>query len=489
MTSYTILDSQIQSRYVFVHVSIIVWSKQLNRALRTLQQSFVDQNQISESSTNLDFSLLHVYSDQYLYLHSRRDTRVLNKISLHYIIEEELYQKLCHSIRTLFNIEVILSVREFFRILFNYLANRLFSSVFTMLCQYCNSELPKTLTTRQHYQQSDTCSETIRHRIAQYDAIRHRLQEVRLIRQEEQKKVALTRQDAQKRIELEVEEQKKVELIEQEAQKKAAKRAEAEIIEVVKSTSTSVNIDIFDSTLIRDIEKFDLYSKVIDFLKHLQQIQHQDLYRESDVLDLLLKCVRSSAFAWFKDQIFIIIQDFDRDLACAFSIISLEFASKTLNQSFTTSASHSSSQYHLCVECFAQFSSMTRLLNHIKQVSCSKVICKHCEQDFNFKNKLHDHIRELHTQKSVTSFVTSKNSNLRSSTSEFTYKIKKKLSVNSLTSSTSSSSTSVRKHQKLYLTIDDLSRMFRGKSRSFDLRQYQKDSASSQRFDISSSRQ
>ena len=132
---------------------------------------------------------------------------------------------------------------------------------------------------------------------------------------------------------------------------------------------------------------------------------------------------------------------------------------------------------------------MTRLLNHIKQVSCSKVICKHCEQDFNFKNKLHDHIREHHTQKLVTSFVTSKNSNLRFSTSEFTYKIKEKLSINSLTSSISSSSTSVRKHQKLYLIIDDLSRMFRGKSRSFDLRQYQKDSASSQRFDTSSSRQ
>ena len=200
-------------------------------------------------------------------------------------------------IRTLFNIEVILSVREFFRILFNYLANRLFSSVFMMLCQHCNSELSKTFTTRQHYQQSDTCLETIRHRIAQYDAIRHRLQEVRLIKQEEQKKVALIRQDVQKRIEFEVEKQKKVELIEQEIQKKVAKRTEAEIIEVVKSTSTFVNIDIFDSTLIRDIEKFDLYNKVIDFLKHLQQIQHQDLYRESDVLDLLLKCVRNSAFA------------------------------------------------------------------------------------------------------------------------------------------------------------------------------------------------
>ena len=164
-----------------------------------------------------------------------------------------------------------------------------------MLCQHCNSELSKTLTTRQHYQESDTCFEIIRHRIAQYDAIRHRLQEVRLIRQEEQKKVELIRQNAQKRIEFEVEEQKKIELIEQEAQKKVAKRTKVEIIEVAKSTSTLVNIDIFDLTLIRDIEKFDLYNKMLRFLQHLQQIQHQ--YRKSDVFAFLLKCVRSSAFA------------------------------------------------------------------------------------------------------------------------------------------------------------------------------------------------
>ena len=305
------------------------------------------------------------------------------------------------------------------------------------------------------------------------------------------------------------------------------KRAKLKVIEVAKSTSTLVNIDIFDSTLMRDIEEFDLYSKMLKYLQHLQQIQHQ--YRKSDVLDLLFKCLRNSAFKWFNSQSsFIIIQNFDKDLICAFFTISLEFTSKSF---ISSHVSHSSPQYHLCVECFAQFSSMIRLLEHIKQVSCSKVICKHCEQDFNFKNKLHEHIREQHTQKSNI------NSNLRFSSSEFTYKIKKKsavvyssaslassvssifsvtftsisesvssssnfsivthritsksmkkLSVNSLTFSISSFRTSVAKHQKSYLTIDDLIRMFREKFKSFDLHQHQKNLISSQSDDTRSSR-
>ena len=153
-----------------------------------------------------------------------------------------------------------------------------------MHCSHCDDELSETFTIREHYQQADICSEIIRHRIAQYDAIRHRFLTVRLIRQEEQKKVAMIRQKRQKK-------QKKVELIEQ----KAAKQTEVEIIEIAKSTSNFSNIDIFDSTLICDILKFDLYSKMIDFLQHFQQIQHQ--YRESNVLDLLFKCVRNFAFA------------------------------------------------------------------------------------------------------------------------------------------------------------------------------------------------
>ena len=154
---------------------------------------------------------------------------------------------------------------------------------------------------------------------------------------------------------------------------------------------------------------------MMSFLQYFQQIQHQ--YRKQNVFDLLFKCFRKFAFAWFKNQLnFIIIQNFDRDLTCAFFIISFEFTAKT----FVSFVLQHSIQFHSCIECFAQFSSMIRFLKHTKQINCSKMICKHCEQNFNFKNKFHEHIREQHIQKSNI------NSNFRLFTSEFTYKFMKK---------------------------------------------------------------
>ncbi|KAG7005285.1 hypothetical protein G7Y79_00020g048130 [Physcia stellaris] len=368
-----------------------------------------------------------------------------------------------------------------------------------MHCQYCDSELPETLTIRQHYQRSTKCPGAIRHRIAQY------IQEAELASQKWQKEAELAEQEA-------------------------AKLAEIEAIEAAKPTPTPVNIGIFDPTLMRDIEEFGLYSKVLGFLQHLQQIQHQ--YRESDVLDLLPKCVRGPAFAWFKDQTFTTIQDFGRGLACAFPTTSLEPTSKS-----PTPTSNPPPQYHSCVECSAQFSSLSRLLEHTKQENaCSRAVCKQCEQSFNSKNKLHDHIREHHAQKPAAPPATSKNSNLRPPTPESTYKTEEKpavicpppppapptppatpkpiscpasispecshlpiatlnitpksmekLPANSLTPTASPPRTPVRKHQephtqKPYLTIDDLIRMFHGKPRPFGLHSHRKYSASPQRF-------
>ena len=204
------------------------------------------------------------------------------------------------------------------------------------------------------------------------------------------------------------------------------RRTQRKTIEIAKSISTFRDIDIFDSTFICDIQKFDLYNQVTNFLQHFERQQSQHQYRKSDVFALLFKCFRNFAFAWFNNQSnFIIIQNFDRNLTCAFFIISLEFIAKTSDSHIL----HFSFEYHSCVECFAQFSSMIRLLEHTKQIDCSKVICKHCEQNFNFKNRFHDYIREHHVQKFVASFVTSKNSNFRFFTSVFTYKIKKKSTI------------------------------------------------------------
>ena len=175
----------------------------------------------------------------------------------------------------------------------------------------------------------------------------------------------------------------------------------------------------------------------------------------------------------------------------------------------------------------------------LQRVACAW-ICKRCKQSFNFNNKLHEHLREHHARKFVTSenfdlrifalesaykiakksavidsfvshvssifFATSRSqifstkiasrsissssSNLSIATHKTLSKSIKKLSIKcSFTSSLSSSRTFVQKHQefhiqKSYLIMNDLSRMFIEKSKSFDLRSHQDRSYSSQSFDI-----
>ena len=178
----------------------------------------------------------------------------------------------------------------------------------------------------------------------------------------------------------------------------------------------------------------------------------------------------------------------------------------------------------------------------IRQVACVR-ICKHCKQSFNFNNKFHDHIRKHHARKFVKSlnlrvlasestcnikkksaftcssaslassilFATSRSqkfwfsmifesitASTRSNLSIATYKINSKSMrsavVNcSFTSSSTSSNTSVRKHQKshiekFYLTMNDLHRIFAEKFKSFDLRQHHNRRSSSQNCDVRQSR-
>ncbi|KAG6994224.1 hypothetical protein G7Y79_00046g082750 [Physcia stellaris] len=315
------------------------------------------------------------------------------------------------------------------------------------------------------------------------------------------------------------------------------RRAQREAIEAARPIPTPRDIGIFDPTLICDIQEFNLYSQVTGFLQHLEQCQHQ--YRKSDVLDLFPKCLRGPAFAWFNSQSsFTTIQDFGKGLACAFPTIS---KSETIQSTSPTPPHPTPSiEYHSCVECSAHFSSMSRLLQHT-QYHCtgSQVTCKHCDAGFNSKNKLHDHIREYHAQKPVTPPATSKNSHLPIATlnitpkqaeiaamlatrgftpkraeiaafncplappptppasispecshlpiatPNITPKSMEKLPANSLTPPVSPPQTPVPKHQKSYLTIDDLIRMFHGKPRPFSLRQHQKGSASPQHFGTS----
>ena len=204
-----------------------------------------------------------------------------------------------------------------------------------------------------------------------------------------------------------------------------------------------------------------------------------------------------------------------------------------------------SSQYHSCLNCFAFFSSLIRLLQHI-QIACRKIVCKHCEKIFELKNKFHEHIRQHHTKKIVKN-VSKRNFNkkkkistisqtisqtilsiiLSKTTSKFSifkFVTLSKRSRNSFISfvifATIASTTSKRSHfslftfkftsefakivlidcsiisstifsfmfrksiSKFYFTIDDLIRKFREKFKSFDLSQHQKRRFFSHNFDV-----
>ena len=461
------------------------------------------------------------------------------------ILRIRFFKSIRQNIQSIHNIYIIIFIRESFEIMSIYLANRSFSSAFAirrMYCSICHVDLSTDITNnllQEHCNEFNLCLiAVLKEQIKKYARKREHIEQIvrkRAKKKEQaQKKIELIRQKAQKRADLEV---SKVEIlkIKQRLNELRERRAQKETFEVAKSTSTSRDIDIFDSTLICDIQKFQLYNQVTSFLQHFEQRRHQ--YRKSNILNLLFECLRDFAFAWFKTQSTFIFEFAFNTILINTFLISIKFETILSTSSIVLNIS-SSSQYHSCVECFAQFFSIIRFLEHIKQVSCSKVICKHCEQNFNFKNKFHEHIREQHIQKSNIK------SNLRFLTSDFTYKIKKKSAIIcssvslasfilfatskfshlfiatfditskqteiatmlitrdfiskriqivafncSFTFSTSSSSTFVRKHQKSYFIIDDLNRMFVKKLKSFDLRYHQNRHAFSQDFDIRSSRQ
>ena len=157
--------------------------------------------------------------------------------------------------------------------------------------------------------------------------------------------------------------------------------------QIVKSTSTFQNIEIFDSTLTSDELEFDLYKEAASFLQHLQQCQH--LYRKSKLLNLLSKCLCDFAFEWFKIQFeFISLKRFNRVLAKAFS-----FAE-------TFSRRASSKRSNLQLNTFDVISESIENSSDF-EITCVRVICKLCKQNFNFNKKLYQHIRNHETSKFV----------------------------------------------------------------------------------------
>ena len=205
-------------------------------------------------------------------------------------------------------------------------------------------------------------------------------------------------------------------------------------------------------------------------------------------------------------------------------------------KTFLQSVSSKCSSFQLRVFNFASRSTKNA---SIHRIVCVWTICKRCKQNFNFNNKFHEHICQHHVRKSV------KSSDFRVFASDFTYKIVKKSAIScsitsqfasfiffaasrsqifstkmnsrsvslkdshftiathriaskltesasitcSLTFSLSFFWISVRKHQefyiqKSYLIMNDLSRIFVEKFKSFDLSQHQNRSSFSQNLDI-----
>ena len=153
--------------------------------------------------------------------------------------------------------------------------------------------------------------------------------------------------------------------------------------QIVKSTSTLQNIDIFDSTLTFDEFEFDLYKEVASFLQYLQQCQH--LYRKSDLLNLLSKCLCDFAFEWFKTQSeFISLKRFNRVLTKAFS--------KTFLRRVSSRNSN------------LQINTLDDISESMKNASNQQIVqmnCKICKQNFNFNEKLYEHIRKHEALKLV----------------------------------------------------------------------------------------
>ena len=183
------------------------------------------------------------------------------------------------------------------------------------------------------------------------------------------------------------------------------------IVEIVKFTFVVANIDYFDSTLLCDIQEFNLFREIAKFLQQFRQNQHQ--YRESNLLTLLLECFRDSALIWYRQQNELEIEIVKQNLNEWLEVLITAFFTKSSKfEIFTSNSSVSrfSSQYHFCLNCFVFFSSLIRLLQHNQSI-CKKIVCKHCEKIFDSKNKFHEHIRQHHATKKMNKFVSKRNFN------------------------------------------------------------------------------
>ena len=170
-------------------------------------------------------------------------------------------------------------------------------------------------------------------------------------------------------------------------------------LEIAKLISIVSNFDYFDSILLCDIQKFNLFCEIASFVQQFRQCQHQ--YRESDLLILLFESFRDFVLIWYKQQNEneIVKKNLNEWLEV---LIIAFFAKSSKFEIFTSNSfvSRFSFQYHFCFNYFVFFSSLIRLLQHNQSI-CKKVVCKHCDEIFESNNKFHEHVRQHHTKKKI----------------------------------------------------------------------------------------
>ena len=157
------------------------------------------------------------------------------------------------------------------------------------------------------------------------------------------------------------------------------------------------DIGFFDPSLQQDFPELCLFQNIHTFCDRIERCK----FHETDILELLPKCLRGEALRWFRNQ------SKHRNLAECIRALKARFpqAAPQVSQQAPQQASQRAPQaspqtapqpieYHHCKLCNASFSSLTRLTQHAQENICNKPRCRHCEMVFSSKNRLHQHLRE-----------------------------------------------------------------------------------------------
>ena len=160
--------------------------------------------------------------------------------------------------------------------------------------------------------------------------------------------------------------------------------------------STS-DIGFFDPSLQYDFPELCLFQNVKTFCDRIRRLR----FCETDILDVLPSCLRGEALTWFRSQ------SKHRELAVCLGAMRARFWQQAppeapLGARFQRQAPlegppegpRRAPEYHHCKLYNASFSSIARLIRHAQENVCNKPSCRHCEMVFPSKNQLHQHLRE-----------------------------------------------------------------------------------------------